>query len=1029
MFLYSQSNYTQADLVLPDGAKIHYVRTSAGTGFTDAVYVHQETQTTSATPTIFYKSVLSWNGQGWNLTLKEGTVYVFGDVAPLQAIRDRYGNQITVTHANGQTGNITQVTSPSGRWIRFSYDASNRITQAQDHIGRTVIYTYDANGNLATVTDPLNHVTSYTYDSAHQMLTVKPPSLQGTQTNLVTNEYTTAADAPTPIGWVKKQTHADGGIFQFAYTFVNGAISRTDVTDPLGNVRRVTFNANAYTLTDTRAYGQGIAQTDSNVRETGSNFITSYTNTHGDVTATTYDSKGNVLTVTQLPNTPDQAVTTYTYEPVFNQVTSITDPLNHTTTLGYDNLGNCTSVTDALNHKTTYTFNGAGQVTSVTDPLQNMTSFTYVGSDLSTSRDPLNRVIQQFVDTAGRVIAQTDPAGQTTRFAYDALNHLTQVTDPLGGVTAYAFDTAGRLGSVTDTLTHATTYGYDTLDRLASRTDPLSKVETFSYDVSGNPSQSIDRKGQMTTRTYDGLNRLSQITYDDGSTVAYGYDPGNRLTTITDSVNGTITRTYDNRDRLTSETTPQGSVSYTYDLADRRATMTVAGQPVVTYGYDPANRLTSVTQGTSTVTLTYDDADRRASLTLPNGIVTAYGYDNADQLTSLTYSLGATTLGTLTYVYDLAGRRVQVGGTWARTGLSEAVASTSYDAANRLTAWSGNNLSYDANGNLASDGLTSYAWNARDQLNGLSGGGIANFAYDGVGRRRSKAFGGGTTAFLYDGNNVIQEISGSTVTANLLAGLVIDETFMRTDATGTSAFLVDAIGSTRALSDGAGAIQTQYMFEPFGMTTASGTTSSNAMQFTGREDDGTGLYYFRARYYSPGIGRFISSDPIGILGGLNTYAYGSNNPVTLMDPTGLAPLPYDRIVELVKHHNHSGLTDELVICLIWKESTFDPSTQRKGARARGLMQLQPRAATDVGADYSELTDPVANIAAGTFYLKLEIHRSGGDVTEGLNRYGTRAPYANNILDCEKCLKQRNETARQKDPICSDPKKCLEKIHR
>ena len=550
MFLWSQSNYTQADLVLPDGAKIHYVRTSAGTGFTDAVYVHQETTTTSATPTIFYKSVLSWNGQGWNLTLKDGTVYVFGDVAPLQAIRDRYGNQITVTHANGQTGNITQVTSPSGRWIRFSYDASNRITQAQDHIGRTVIYTYDANGNLATVTDPMNHIISYTYDSAHQLLTVKPPSLQGTQLNLVTNEYTTAADAPTPTGWVKKQTHADGGVFQFAYTFVNGAISRTDVTDPVGNVRRVTFNANGYTLTDTGAYGQTIAQTASNVRQTGSNFVTSYTNTHGDVTSTTYDPKGNVLTVTQLPNTPDQATTTYTYEPVFNQVATTTDPLNHTTTFGYDNLGNRTSVTDALNHKSTFTFNGAGQVTSITDPLQHTTTFAYNGPDLSTTTDPLNRVAQQFADTAGRVTALTDAAGQTTRFVYDGLNHLTQVTDPLGGVTAYGFDTAGRLGSVTDALTHATTYGYDTLDRLASHTDPLSKTETFGYDVNGNPSQRIDRKGQMTTRTYDGLDRLSQITYDDGSTLAYGYDSGNRLTTITDSVNGTITRTYDNRNNL-----------------------------------------------------------------------------------------------------------------------------------------------------------------------------------------------------------------------------------------------------------------------------------------------------------------------------------------------------------------------------------------------------------------------------------------------------------------------------------------------
>src|SRR5712691_6479050 len=97
MFLHSELQYQQVDLILPEGGKIHYVRTSTGTGFMDAVFVHQETATTSATPTAFYKSLIFWNGNGWNLTLKDGTVYVFGVEAPLQAIRDRYGNTVTIT--------------------------------------------------------------------------------------------------------------------------------------------------------------------------------------------------------------------------------------------------------------------------------------------------------------------------------------------------------------------------------------------------------------------------------------------------------------------------------------------------------------------------------------------------------------------------------------------------------------------------------------------------------------------------------------------------------------------------------------------------------------------------------------------------------------------------------------------------------------------------------------------------------------------------------------------------------------------
>src|SRR5574338_167471 len=260
-------------------------------------------------------------------------------------------------------------------------------------------------------------------------------------------------------------------------------------------------------------------------------FITSETNTHGDVTTTEYDDLSRVTTVTRSPGTADEAIRTYTYDPVWpREIATITDPLNHTTTFEYDERGNRKSIIDALNHKISFLFNPAGQVTSVTDPLQHTTTFEYAGGDLVKMTDPLGRVTQRFVDAAGRLLSHTDPAGQTTRFTYDKLNHVVQVTDALGGSTTYGYDPAGRLATITDALNHATTYGYDAFDRLASRTDPLSETDTFTYDVNGNPYQRTDRKGQVTTRTYDTLNRLHQITYADTSTITYTYDSGNRLT-------------------------------------------------------------------------------------------------------------------------------------------------------------------------------------------------------------------------------------------------------------------------------------------------------------------------------------------------------------------------------------------------------------------------------------------------------------------------------------------------------------------
>ena len=106
-----------------------------------------------------------------------------------------------------------------------------------------------------------------------------------------------------------------------------------------------------------------------------------------------------------------------------------------------------------------------------------------------------------------------------------------------------------------------------------------------------------------------------------------------------------------------------------------------------------------------------------------------------------------------------------------------------------------------------------------------------------------------------------------TPTADLLTSLGIDETLQRTDAAGARSFLTDGLGSTLALTDSAGLVQGEYIYEPFGKTTATGVASTNAFKYTGREDDGTGLYYYRARYYHPALQRFISEDPIGFAGG------------------------------------------------------------------------------------------------------------------------------------------------------------------
>jgi len=211
-----------------------------------------------------------------------------------------------------------------------------------------------------------------------------------------------------------------------------------------------------------------------------------------------------------------------------------------------------------------------------------------------------------------------------------------------------------------------------------------------------------------------------------------------------------------------------------------------------------------------------------------------------------------------------------------------------FDANNAMTAFGSQPLGYDLNGNLTNDGSNTYQWNARNHLSSMAGATNASFVYDGVGRRAGKTINGTTTQFFYDLLNPVQELDeNANVTANQLTGLNLDEYFSRTATSGQVSFLTDMLGSTLGLTDWAGGIDTHYSYEPFGYTIAVGA-NTNSYEYTGREHDSTGLYYHRARYFSPTIQRFISQDPLGFTAGdSNLYAYASNSPTVFSDPLGL----------------------------------------------------------------------------------------------------------------------------------------------
>jgi len=881
--LSSSNGFAAPQLVMPCGEGITFNLVSGATSWPfPANTVWEHTGTDSA----FYGATLQFSrgtplGEYWYLTLKDGSQYGFESEIPNQLtwIKDRFGNQTLLTY-NG--GLVDQVTSPSGRSITFNYDGGNRIASAVDNTGRTVTYTYNAGGSLATVTYPDQTTEKYTYDSNKRMLT-----MQDRRGNVwVSNQY----DAN---GRVIEQTLADQTNYQFAYsTASNGAVISTTVTDPNGHQEQVTFDPiSHYPATDTYAYGTSLAQTTSYVREP-SGLIDSATDALGRTTTFSHDALGNVTRLTRLAGTSNAVSYQFSYTSNYSQLASVTDPLGHVTTFGYTN-GCLTQITDVLSHSTTIQCNTAGQPTAITDALGHSVTLAYRGYDLQRATDALGRSTSYTVDPLGRPIAAQDPLGNVTLAQYDVDDRLVQTTDGLNQSSVVSYDGNGNPLSVTLPSNAVISTTYDSRNRPLTRTDALNQVESWTYDGMGDVLTHTDRKNQATMFSYDALGRRTLVSYADGSGTQASYDAGNRVTQLLDTATGSLSWGYDDLNRVTATVTPQGTISYTYDALGRRTSMTPAAQAIVNYAYDNANRLTSLSQGSETVQFGYDAANRRTSLILPNNISAAYAYDDANQLTGINYTTPSQTpLGALAYGYDADGRRISKTGSFATDILPTPTTQNGvFDLNNRQTTFNSGALSHDANGNLTSDGVNTYVWNARNQLSQITAGGTvqASYTYDALGRRTAKAMSGATpTQYLYDGANAVQETLGSTINP-ILAGLGTDERFARNDVTGRTYFLTDALGSTIGLTDPTGAIRQQYSYDPYGNATQTDNSTgfTNPYQYTGREADNPGLYYYRARYYSPMMGRFISEDPLGFGGGQNNfYAYVAGNPLSYRDPSG-----------------------------------------------------------------------------------------------------------------------------------------------
>ncbi|WP_181358672.1 MULTISPECIES: RHS repeat-associated core domain-containing protein [unclassified Stenotrophomonas] len=879
-----KNTYAQMQLVLPNGTPLVFQQTSGSEAYGTWRYNGKHG---------FSGAVLaSENEGGWKyrLKLRDGSQMTFEQYSPnrIKTVQDRFGNTIEYQY---DAGRVSRIVSPHGRHIDLNYDAQNRIISAVDPLGTTWRYEYNALGMLAKVIYPDNTFRRYGYKTygkapVQQHLLNEIYDQRGNR--LLFNEYQETDLIGTGVittGEVVRQTLADGAVYGIQYDHFDGTNNGTLVTHPDGSQRRVVFNGGLYPASDTLAYGTSLAQEYKFERDADGRMLARI-DPLGRRTEYQYDGEGQLVRTIRLAGSPDAVESRATFS-AEGRVTSLTDPLGRVTHFEYDR-GCLSKVTNPLGHSSTFGCNSSGQLETLTDALSNTSFAYYVGADLAATRDPLGRGTTYRHDALGRVIASEGPNGELVRSEYDPQGRMVRAVMAAGEVVELAYDPNGNLTDVLLPHNGGLSYDFDNRNRMIKRTDGLGQVETWAYDVMSRPTRYTDRRGFTTHYEYDALGRHILITYHDGTTVASTYDAGNRRLSLNDSASGVLAWGYDGLDRIVRVVSAQGEVNYGYDLVGRRTSMVADNQPEMRYIYDDGDRLIGQRQLGEVVEYTYDSVNRRTSMTLPNQVRAGYAYNEGSQLTGLAWSRGGQALGNLGYAYDNRGLVVSQTGTFSSKSLpSASIGENSFDDNQRQTRYNGQALTYDANGNLLTYEGRVLEWNSRNELVRVSESGevVAEYKYDGLGRRVTKAEKGVVTSYLYDGLTAVQETRGGARNP-VFTGLGVDERFARNAGGERAYFLTDHLGSTIALSSASGDLLVAYDADPYGGSSST-QGYDNPYRYTGRELDENGLYYYRARYYHSGMGRFISEDPIGLRGGVNMYAYVSGNPVSAIDPLGL----------------------------------------------------------------------------------------------------------------------------------------------
>jgi len=662
--------------------------------------------------------------------------------------------------------------------------------------------------------------------------------------------------------------------------------NRTSTTDNLGRVTSYAYDTNQRLIRATDALGR---TTQHEYEATG--LLAHTIDPLGRVTSFHYDAFGYPL---QKVNALNQ-VTRFTYDVIGRKLVE-RNPLGQQVSTNYDGRGNPLDITDPLGNQTAFTYDAKGRKTQVRDGEGRVTRYEYIDTKNALVRtiDALGGMVELTRDDfGGNITAVKDARGNVTTFAYDDLNRKVLETDPLGRSWRYAYLRLDLLANVTDARGDRTVYLYDSSNRLAAISYPDGTQTSNTYDAVGNRTKLTDWTGE-TTWTHDALNRVVECK-KNGLSTGYSYDAAGYLASLTYPGNKTVTYAYDELNRLKTVTDWDGRVtSYTnYDAAGRLKIFTYPNGVSAIHDYDAAGRLSYLLyskQNTILRAFTYEYdrvGNRKIRRSLIDGnIEESYSYDALYRLTDAYY---ADTAKYVVYSHDAAGNRTQQqeatgNGPWSTTFTG------TYDAADQLQSGGGWTRTYDENGSQLIDGPRSLSWSPQHLLSQVAMFDTTTFTYDGDGRRVRQGKSGIVTDYVPDTTRKISEVLMETSTASTTYYIYGHDLLYSIESGAPHYLHADGIGSTLVGTNGLGQEDTRHTYDVFGAIRSMSGSHVTRRRFTGEENDDTGLIFLRARYYNPGVGRFVSRDPFPMdamdTQSVNRYVYVKNNPTNYVDPSG-----------------------------------------------------------------------------------------------------------------------------------------------